>query len=131
MSKIQQVVYAGFWFLAILGVRIFIERIPKSYGYFTLHKNYEERSTKIISINFDPEGINAGQCIVKHKMQINYKDIVNETSVYNKEIIQKLKNYKSGSGWYWIYYNPKNPDIFLVDFRDTTKEQKAVCEDYR
>lgn len=131
LSVVRQIVYTICLILAAVGVRICFERLPKSYGYYTLHKNYQERSTKIVSIDFDPKGINVGQCIVEHTMQIDYKEIVHKTNVYNEAIIQRLKNYKSGSGRYWIYYNPKKPDIYLVDFRDTTDKLKSVCEDAR
>lgn len=131
ISIIHRIIYGVCLLLAAVGVRIFFERVPKSYGYFTLHKNYQERHTKIISIDFNPKGINLGKYVVKHKTQIDYKDIIQETSVYNKDIMQRLKNYKSGNGTYWIYYNPDKPDIYLVDFRDTVDKLKSVCEEAR
>ena len=127
----HRVIYMVCTLIGILGFRIGIDRLPKTYGYFTLHKNYQERVTKIISIDFAPKGVNFGKCVVKHKTEIDYKEIIQETSVYNEDIIQKLRNYKAGNGRYWIYYNPKKPDIYLVDFRDTVDKLKSVCEEAR
>ena len=131
IGVVRQILYTICLILAAVGVRIYFERVPKSYAYYTLHKNYQERSTKIVSIDFDPKGTYVEQCIVKHTMQIDYKEIVHETSVYNKEIIDSLRSYKSGNGRYWIYYNPDKPDIYLADFRATTDKQKSVCEEAR
>ena len=130
-SIVRQVLYTICFILAVVGIRVYFERVPKSYGYYTLHKNYQERHTKIVSIDFNPKGFNLGRCVVTHKMEIDYKEIVHETSVYNKEIIDSLRSYKSGNSTYWIYYNPNKPDIYLADFRATVDKQKSVCEEAR
>ena len=117
--------------LGILAAAYCVRVLSKNYGYVTLPQNYQERHTKVISIDFNPKGSHLYKCVVKHKMEIDYKEIILETNVYNEEIAQHLRDNKSGKGTYWIYYNPKKPNIYLVDFRDTVDKQKSVCEEAR
>lgn len=106
-----------------------IYRLPLDYKYYQLTTNYQITTTKTISERYQKGGNGYSEkYFITHRFFTNGIQRDEVVEVYPDKRNGIFKNINIGGGEYWIYYNPKNPETYLIDFHNTYDKINPVCK---